>query len=352
MPRTFSVKVKKNNPLKKKGGGAACSRRNFMVTLAAGSVGGLACGGYSSSPPNVISKPKKPRVGLARDPDVFGDDDRAKAEVVQSLVHEAVCAVTGKADPAEAWKSLFNDSDRVGIKVNCLPGKKLSTHPEVAHAIVEGLRLAGVPDDRISIWERRETELERAGFRINRSGSGPRVLATDTPGFGYDPTPKESGSIGSCFSSLVSTHCTALVSVPVLKDHDLSGVSVGMKNFFGAIHNPNRYHDNNCDPYIPDVNRHPYIKDKLRLVVCDALLAQCQGGPSHVPQWAWDYAGILAARDPVALDSIGWRVIEDRRREQNLPPLNEVGRHPGYIETAAQNGLGEADPDAIEFMEA
>jgi uncharacterized Fe-S center protein len=177
-------------------------------------------------------------------------------------------------------------------------------------------------------------------------------VATDSPGFGYSRLPEESGSIGSCFSSLVSTRCTALVSVPVLKDHDLSGVSGSMKNFFGAIHNPNRYHDNNCDPYIADVNRHPYIKDKLRLILCDALLAQCQGGPSFVPKWAWNYSGILASRDPVALDSIARTIIEDRRKEGGLPPLDDVGRTPSYIETAAEKGLGEADPGAIDLVEA
>lgn len=332
--------------------GTSWSRRNFLVTLAAGSIGGLACSGHSSSPPNVISKQKKPRVGLARNPQAFGDDGEPGAEAVKSLVHEAVCAATGKSDPTEAWKDLFDPSDRVGIKVNCLPGRKLSTHREVADAIVAGLLLTGVSEKNIFIWDRRETELERAGFRINRDGPGPRCVATDSPGYGYQRLPEESGSIGSCFSSLVSTHCTALVSVPVLKDHDLSGVSVSMKNFFGAIHNPNRYHDNNCDPYIPDVNRHPYIKDKLRLVVCDALVAQCQGGPSFVPKWAWNYSGILASRDPVAVDSIGCAIIEERRKEGGLPPLSEVGRTPSYIETAAKKGLGEADPDGIEIVEA
>jgi uncharacterized protein (DUF362 family) len=327
------------------------TRREFLYALTAGSIGALACGGHSSAP-NIISRKEKPRVGIARDEDVFGDGDIVNSKRTGNLVHGSVCALTGKAEPAEAWKQIFEPDDRVGIKVNCLPGRKLSTHPEVALAVAEGARLAGVPDERIFIWERRESEMERAGFTINRNGPGPRCLATDSPGFGYERMPEESGSIGSCFSKIVSRECTAIVSVPVLKDHDLSGVSVGMKNFFGAIHNPNRYHDNNCNPYIPDVMVHPYIRDKLRLVLCDALIAQCQGGPSFVPQHAWNYSGILAASDPVALDATGWRIIEDRRKETGLPPLEEVGRYPASIETAAEKGLGEADPAGIEVVEA
>jgi uncharacterized protein (DUF362 family) len=328
------------------------TRREFLYTLAAGSLGALARSGHSSSSPNIISKKGKPRVGIARDERVFREENVLDSKRVGDLVHASVSAMTGKTDPADAWKEIFAPDDRVGIKVNCLPGRNLSTHPAVALAIAEGARIAGVPDERIFIWERRENEMERAGFTINRNGPGPRCLATDSPGFGYEGMPEESGSIGSCFSKIVSKECTALVSVPVLKDHDLSGVSIGMKNFFGAIHNPNRYHDNNCNPYVPDVMLHPYIRGKLRLVLCDALTAQCQGGPSFVPKHAWSYSGILAAADPVALDATGWHIIEDRRKETGLPPLKEVGRYPVTIETAAEKGLGEADASGIEVVEA
>jgi len=344
--------VKKNKHVRKPGIAGGQSRRRFLFSVTAGGLGALACGGHSSPAPNIIPKSGKPRVGIARDNGVIAETGAVDADRTAALVHDAVCALTGKTDWADAWKMIFEPNDTVGIKVNCLPGKKLSTHPEVALAVVEGARLAGVADSRIIVWERRENEMARAGFTINRDGKGPRCVATDSPGFGYDSMPEESGSIGSCFSSIVSQHCTALVSVPVLKDHDLSGVSIGMKNFFGAIHNPNRYHDNNCSPYIPDVILHPYIRDKLRLVVCDALIAQCQGGPSFVREHAWNYAGVLASADPVALDSTGWRIIEERRKEQGLPPLEEVGRYPVSIETAAEKGLGEADPDGIEVVEA
>ena len=39
----------------------------------------------------------------------------------------------------------------------------------------------------------------------------------------------------------------------VVKDHDLAGVSAGLKNWYGVIHNPNKYHDSCCDPYVADV---------------------------------------------------------------------------------------------------
>jgi uncharacterized protein (DUF362 family) len=177
-------------------------------------------------------------------------------------------------------------------------------------------------------------------------------MGTDQlPGGGYEDTPEMSGRIGSCFSRFVSSLCTAHINVGVLKDHDFAGVSVGMKNFFGAIHNPNKYHDHNCDPFVADVCAHPYIRKKLRLVVCDAIQAQYNGGPAFKPQWAWKYNGLLFSRDPVALDRIGALLIEDKRREAGMRTLEAAGREPKYIDTAEKLGLGVGDPAKIEVIQ-
>jgi uncharacterized protein (DUF362 family) len=132
-----------------------------------------------------------------------------------------------------------------------------------------------------------------------------------------------------------------------LKDHDLCGVSLSLKNFYGAIHNPNKYHDHGCDPYIADVNAHPYIKDKLRLVICDGLIGQCNGGPGYKPQWAWPYSGLLLSRDPVAIDRTGCHIIEEQRKATGLQSLAAAGRPAKHIQTAAQRGLGISDMNKI-----
>ena len=102
----------------------------------------------------------------------------------------------------------------------------------------------------------------------------------------------------------------ALISVPVLKDHNLAGVSLGMKNFYGAIHNPNKYHDHNCDPYVSDVVSHRYIAPKWRLTVCDATLAQYHAGPGRHPGFAWPFGGLIVSNDVVAADAVAADVLE------------------------------------------
>jgi uncharacterized protein (DUF362 family) len=263
------------------------------------------------------------------------------AEVIR-LLNDSVAAFAGKPDAQSAWRSLFMPGDVVGIKVNSLAGAGLASHPALVAAIVDGLASAGISMDRIIVWDRQEHELEAAGFSRD-SVNGAKVLATDSRGIGYEEGLEFSGEIGSCFSRILSRVCTAIINVPVLKDHDLSGVSLGMKNFYGAIHNPNKYHDNNCDPYIADLNTHPFITKKLRLVVCDGLKGQYHGGPAFRPQWTWPAATLIVGNDPVAVDRIGLELIERKRHEVGMPPLKEAGREPNYIRTASERGLGIGD---------
>jgi len=289
----------------------------------------------------------KSRVVQIRNSAVFTKGKTVNTTIVRKMLTTAMLRLTGTSTPDQAWKTLFNADDVVGIKVNALGGTQIATHPGVVDAVVAGLTTAGIPEENIIIWDRLSGELEKAGYTINTSKSGVKCFGTDKR---YDPEPEIIGSIGSCFSSIVSSRCTALINMPVLKDHDLSGVSLSLKNFYGAIHNPNKYHDNNCDPYIADLNTHTYIKDKLRLIVCDALTMQCQGGPAYKPQWSRTYSTLLLSRDPVAHDRIATKLIEDERKERGLNTLKDAAREPIHITTAARKGLGTDDFNSIELV--
>lgn len=277
--------------------------------------------------------------------------DAVNSEVVARMLVIAITKLLDTTDVVTAWKTLFHPDDIVGIKVNCLAGRGASTHPEVAEAIADSLQLAGIPEEHILIWDRANRDLKRSGFSLNSGRRGVKCFGTDALlGGGYDTEISTAGQIGSLFSTILSTHCTALVNVPVLKDHDLSGVSIGMKNFYGAIHNPNKYHQNNCNPYIADLNTHPSIRKKHKLTICDALLAQYHGGPSYKPQWSWKAGALLLSLDPVALDAVGVDILEQARLEHGLETFRQAGRPPDYIQTAAEYGLGIADLSKIDII--
>jgi len=326
------------------------SRREFLAATAAGTVGAA----FSRSL-EAKSRPTPdldPTVVLARRDGVVNDAGVPDQKLVREMVSHAVLKVTGAGTERDAWRSLFTPKDVVGIKVNSLVGPKGSTHKEVVAAIADGLVSAGLKPERIIVWDKSSYELKRCGYKIKTGRSGLRCFVPDAPLVGYEPRPRTAGSVGSCLSRILSELCTATINVPILKDHEMAGITVAMKNWYGAIHNPNKYHDNNCDPFIADLSSHPLIRDKQRLIICDGLVALYNGGPGYKSQFAWDLSTILASRDPVALDRVSADIIEEKRKEHGLPTLKDVGREPKCIATAAALGLGEDDRTKIKKVEA
>lgn len=292
------------------------------------------------------AKNSKSTVVIARDKNVISNDFKIDLKIVKNMLNDAIIKLSGKKTASGAWKEYFRSDDVVGIKVNTLSGRWMSSSPELVAAIVEGLKLVGIPEKNMVIWDKADRELVEAGFKINRKSlSEPRCFGTN-PSIGYESDVKVFGSIASRLSRIVP-YCTAFVNVPVLKHHTMAGVTISLKNWFGAINNPNKYHfatgDSKkmvaqCD-YIPDVNFMLFSSSGLAkrqpLIICDAIIAQYDMGPGYNPGRAWNYSGLLVSDDPVALDSVGARIIEKKRQEVGIKSLLESGVKPEYISFAA-----------------
>ncbi|HEQ60340.1 MAG TPA: DUF362 domain-containing protein [Firmicutes bacterium] len=329
------------------------SRRAFLQKV--GALGASLPVGLSLAPFSIASAKPKSRVAQIGQPDLLAGEgiaavNRITWQQLLPLVEEAVRAATGQSDIQTAWRSLVSPKDIIGLKVNTLAGRGMSTRPAVAFAIAASLTKAGIPAGNIIIWDRSSGEMRRAGYPLSTEAEKVRCFGSDSLPEAYEGKPEVLRSVGSCFATLVSRYCTALINVPVLKDHDLSGITLGMKNFYGVIHNPNKYHDNHCDPYIADLSSHPYIREKLRLVIADALLCQYNGGPSLKSQWTFPLGGILAGTDPVAVDRVGALIVEQEREKHEMPSLEAAGRPATHIATAARLGLGTDQPDEIEWI--
>jgi uncharacterized protein (DUF362 family) len=270
--------------------------------------------------------------------------------IVQRMYERGIQLLTGQSSAAAGLSSLFRPSDRVGIKINTIAGRRLTTPPDVALPFSRLLAQSGLPEKNIVIWDRTNDELKEAGYKLH-AGSGLRIFGTDAAGAGYTSEPLIHLNIGSLFSTIQSDFVTASVSLAVLKDHGLAGITAGMKNYFGAIHNPNKYHDSNCNPYVAELFDMPVIKTKHRLTILDALVVQYHRGPSYHARWAERYESLIFSLDPVAADFIGWQIIERLRKAQGLPTLAEDNREPLYIRTSSRMGLGRAALNDIQFIE-
>jgi len=247
-------------------------------------------------------------------------------------------------------QELFQTHDAIGIKINALGGKNISTRPELAITTGNYLMKNYAPRS-ITIWDRSNRELREAGYQLNLRREGPLIFGTDTQDIGYDPVLVSHRNIGSLFSRIQSEKISLSISLAVLKDHGLAGVTAGMKNYFGAIHNPNKYHDFNCNPFIPELFECPAIRKKHRLTILDCLTVQYHRGPSYHAKWAKRYGALVFSIDPVAADHTGWQIIEDLRKKKGLASLREEKREPAYLKTAEKMGLGHASSENIMLIE-
>jgi len=294
------------------------------------------------------------RVAFYRHSGLPQQDKEARAQTIRQLVDLAVQNVTEKPSAEAAWQSIFSASDVVAIKVNCMAGL-LAPSPDVIAAIVEGLKTAGVSPDHITVFDKEDRDLIGAGYTLSPKPPGPLVYGTvgGPSGPGYSPRPTE--RLGSTFrlSNIVEGTTTAIVNVPVVKDHVFAGMTGALKNHFGTIHNPEDFHYiDGCSSAIVGVNLAPTIRGKQRLIVGDALHVQYEGGPSFQADRVHDYWGVFAALDPVAVDSQLLVLIDTLRQRNGLPPLKETDHPVRYLELAAEREIGTLDPNQIELMYA
>jgi uncharacterized protein (DUF362 family) len=278
----------------------------------------------------------------------FRPDGSPDPQAVARMVDAGMCRLTGERDAGAAWRRFVQPDDAVALKVNCLGAPELQTHPEVVHAIADALDGVVAKREQLLIYDRLTEELQRGGYAINRDGPGVRCYGSDVAG--YDQEVSESGSVGTCLSRIVSSQATAIINVPLLKDHDLAGISTALKNHFGSINNPNKLHTDHCTPAVADLNLIPALREKQRLIVCDALLVTYDGGPAFDPAHTARYGAVLVATDPVALDAIGLQIIEGLRRDRGLAAITSQARAPRYIALAGKYGLGVSDPAKIRTL--
>jgi len=330
--------------------GGDTSRRSFLKDCLTGAAI-LRVGGKATLLAEQAPVAGKSPVVIARDALLHSSAGTVDSGKILRLLDRSMQALFGRDNAIEPWQKLVHPGEKVGLKVNALGGRGLSTNLRLVEAICERLQGAGIRANDIVVWDRDSDELERVGFHISTAGNGVQCFGTDR--VGYEEDLVTYGNVGSRLSRILTQRCDLLINVPVLKDHDGAGITAALKNMYGVIHNPNKYHPNGCNPYVADVNMLPEIKSKMRLTICDATTASYEGGPGYKPQYAWKENALIVSQDPVALDYTGWQIIERKRAERGLKTLEAEGRAPHYIATAAdaEHRLGTSDPKKIATVE-
>ena len=301
-------------------------------------------------------EPGKSRVVIARDAALHGSSGQLDSTACAGSSRPRHCLLYRPRQGLSKHGNKFfsaNPSDKViGIKTNGLGGKGISSHAVLAFAIAERLQWAGVKAGNIIIWDRNARDLEACGFTINTDPSRVRCFGSDVSGFEDEPV-----AFGSAtnvrLSKILTRMCDMVIGLPILKDHSMAGVTFAMKNMYGVVERPQELHAGGCNPAVADLNCIPVVRQKVRFTIGDAMTSVYDAGPGFRPEHLWQPNALIIGEDRVAIDLTAWKMIERKRAEVGMPTLQDIGRPPRYIATAADRDhkLGFNDPDHINLVE-
>ncbi len=335
--------------------GQSITRRDFIKRLSGATVG------LSFLSPTILSSFSQeskalPRA-LSRVVVVVGQNATSGSTinqaVVQTMIDVGIKVLTGLFSVGEAWLSIFpgiGSSSVIGIKVNSF-NYKLPAHPEVAFATansIKNMQVGGSPfnPNNIILWDRYDGELTAAGYAINTGDTDVRCFSTQNPVVGGNDysVNLQVHDVITHPSKIITNFCDFLISLSCLKNHEHAGVTLGMKNYIGAISDFSLMHPNHCDPYIPALLKQlqELFGNIHRISIIDALFGTSVHGQGADPEFT--YNGIILGTDPVAVDYVGMKILEDH----GCPTLGDAH----YIASAAGEpyNLGTNNPDLIELI--
>ena len=339
--------------------------RNVALALLCAISSALGQGQHAAPAPSIVY--------AVRNPDSI-KQYKTNPRIVHEMVNRLVLAVTGQPDVAKAWGSLVSPSDRVGIKISAAGGELFTTHHDIVNAIVDGLAAAGHPRSSIVVWDRSLGGIKEAGYRPAVDGYQVKAI---TPHDGYDAKAMLSAPLAgklvwgdfeyvgdtgkmplfadtdatsnvSHFSKIISSDVDKVINVPVMSVSETNGIA-------GCIYNMTIPNIDNWRRFaqgsrfgagsLAEIYANPLIAKKVVFNLMDGLIAQHAGGPQPQPNYAVHHGTLYASKDPVALDAVALRRLEEWRKRGSLRPVGSVAV---YIDFASQLGLGNSAADRIE----
>ncbi|MCE1197622.1 MAG: DUF362 domain-containing protein [Marinilabiliales bacterium] len=388
--------------MSEKSGKKSTGRRNFFKLLSAGGTGLLlspvipsaAQAAENQNPvkpaTNIQDAMKHPRTAASMPGLLPGKVVRVdhsgciqehviQQKAVDEMLRSLMLNLTGETSVDKAWLKFVTPEDVIGLKVNPVAGKLLTTSHELVKAVIAQLTEAGIPRKNLVIWDRREMELHETGY-LPENYPGITIAGTeqkDASGSFYDSNGKlygenmidkewfywadvegsydaytmpymVNGGKHSYFSKICTKQVTKIINLPILKNAG-SSVTLCMKNLaFGAVSNTGRLHEKLWHDTVAEVCAFPPIRDKVVLNIVDGLIGCYNGGPAANPQFICPYHLLLGGTDAVAVDRIGLNIVTQKRIEMKLQK-EESPTASLFLKRAQELGLGIGEHDKIDL---
>jgi uncharacterized protein (DUF362 family) len=337
---------------------AGMGRRTFVATTAAAaaalvshkadaaSLAASAPAGFSpfAAPGKVV---KVSKAGCLQENGLYPKADDAK-----EMLTRAMTELTGKKDLVEAVSQFVHKDDKVCVKVNGIALRNMGTNKELVLPFIDAMIASGIKPENITVLEQYANFLDGTRITLNNVPKGVKIAIHNNTEATMDERVIPGVRIRTKFVTAL-TQSTAVINFALIKDHSICGYTGAMKNMtHGCTINPHDFHGTHASPHIAMLYAQDVIKTRVRLCIADGFKVMCHGGPLwKQPQYVKPHESVYVSTDPVAIDTIGWEVVEKHRADKGLKSLTDEGRPPAYIRTGATLGLGVAERSQIQLKE-
>lgn len=279
-----------------------------------------------------------------------------KADVAKNMVERALMELTGAPNLKEALGKFIHKDDVVAIKPNGIAGQSgatMAANAELVMPVIDALIDLGVPPEKITVYEQFPSYLKgtRIGGKGNKLPAGVKTGIHMNSVTEMDEITVYKGVKTKYVKFL--TEATAVINFTQVKDHSICGFTGCLKNItHGSIINPGKHHGAGAHAQIAALYNHDIVRSRVRLHIIDAYKIIYDKGPlDKDPKRRIPYGAVFATTDPVAMDTIGWKIVDQARKDNGMKSLAQVGREPKHIAMAADLGLGAHAESKIKLSE-
>ncbi|MGQ9672119.1 MAG: DUF362 domain-containing protein [Candidatus Aminicenantales bacterium] len=288
-------------------------RREFLKDVAAGSL-------FLGLRPSLLAQPG----GFPQLVQVEGDSPGV-------ITRAAIASLGG-------MKRFVTRGDRVVVKPNIgwdrTPELAACTNPEVIKTIVELCFEAGAKE--VTVMDNTTNQAQRC---YARSGIAEAAKSAGAKVPYVNPFRLKKMSLGGQWLKEWEVYtdfieADKLINVPIAKHHSLSRLTLGMKNWLGAIGGSRNQLHQRLDEAMVDLAA--FFQPELTIL--DAYRILLRNGPQggRISDTRLQKS-VVAGTDPVAVDTLGATFFGLQPRD--LP----------YLEIAHQRGLGETNLEKVRF---
>jgi uncharacterized protein (DUF362 family)/ferredoxin len=264
---------------------------------------------------------------------------KSKVSIVKCAAYDPALvlgAVTKAVGLLGGIDKFVKRGEKVMIKPNVLsarqPDDAVCTHPEVVRAVIRLVKETGaivsVGDSPGGFLKNVEEVYEVSGI-----GKVAREEKVNLIKFTFSRTIE-----GLPISARV-LDSDKIISVPKFKTHEITGITAGVKNMYGAVvglHKTKCHADAPTEKALAKILARVFLAVKPTLTVLDAIVSMEGEGPSSGIPRKTDF--VMASSDAVALDSILSVLIGTK-------PLDYA-----VIRECKNMDLGESDPGNIDIV--